>query len=111
MDKVEQYRDYIQQILKKYETHKPSSEEIDVQVLTDTIHDHYQVYHVGWQNNRRIHGCLIHLDIYDGKVWIQYNGTEESIATALVELGIPKEDIVLGCYPSYYRQLTDYSVN
>ncbi len=110
-DKLERYRNYIQQLLTKYEAHKPSIQEVDIQVITDTLHDHYQVYHVGWQKNRRVHGCLLHLDIYDEKIWIQYNGTEENLASALEEFGIPKEDIVLGCFPPYYRQFTEYSVN
>jgi len=110
MDKLEHYRNAIRQLLEKYAAHKPSSQDIAVQVITDTLHDHYQLYHVGWQKDRRIHGCLLHLDIYNGKVWIQYNGTEENLAPALEESGVPKEDIVLGCYPPYYRELTVYAV-
>jgi hypothetical protein len=111
MDKIMEYRRHIQQILKQYQAHQPASKEVTVQLITDTAHDHYQVYYVGWQNDRRVHGCLLHLDICDGKVWIQYNGTEESVADKLVEMGVPKEDIVLGFYPAYYRELTDYAVS
>lgn len=27
--------------------------------------------HVGWDRGRRIHGSLVHVDIINGKVWIQ----------------------------------------
>jgi hypothetical protein len=42
-----------------------------------------------------IHGCVLHLDIKKGKIWIQHDGTEVGIANELVNLGVPKEDIVL----------------
>ncbi|MHC5722687.1 MAG: element excision factor XisI family protein [Nostoc sp.] len=45
---------------------------------------------------RRIHGCLVHIDLIDGKIWIQRDGTEEGIAADLERAGIPKEHIVLG---------------
>lgn len=48
-----------------------------------------------WRGNRRTHGCSLHLDIKNGKIWIQYDRTEVEIATQLLELGVPKENIVL----------------
>jgi hypothetical protein len=111
MDKLSQYRTCIQQLLKQYEGYSPSSEEIETEVITDTEHDHYQLIHVGWNQKRRVYGCAFHIDIKHGKVWIQYNGTDRHIAEELVELGIPKEDIVLGFQTPYRRQFTEYAVN
>ena len=34
------------------------------------------------------------LDILDGKLWVQRDGTEHGIATELVEAGVPKERII-----------------
>lgn len=110
MDKIIRYRSCIHQILEKYLTQRPSYGEIEVQLIEDTLHDHYQVYHVGWHQDRRIHGCTVHLDIKEGKIWIQHNSTEDRLATELVALGIPKEDIVLGFYAPYHRQFTEYAV-
>lgn len=40
-----------------------------------------QVVYVGWKRNGiRDYGYLLHLDIKDGKIWIQYDGTEDRIA-------------------------------
>lgn len=50
---------------------------------------------VAWRGNRRTYGCSLHLDIKDGKIWIQHDGTEVSIATQLLELGVPKDDMIL----------------
>jgi hypothetical protein len=43
-------------------------------------------------------------------IWIQYDGTEEGIANRLVELGVPREDIVLAFHPPYKRPYTDFVV-
>lgn len=39
---------------------------------------------------------VAHLEIKDGKIWIQEDNTESGIATDLEAAGVPKEDIVLG---------------
>jgi hypothetical protein len=52
----------------------------------------------------------MHLDIKDGKIWIQRNMTEMDIAAELVEKGVAREDIVLGLHPPYKRPYTGYGV-
>lgn len=64
----------------------------------------------GWENRRRVYGCLIHLDIRDHKILIQYDGTEVGVANELVEYGIPKLDIVLAYQPPYMRKLIEFAV-
>jgi hypothetical protein len=70
----------------------------------------YQVMNVGWDGNRRVHGCVLHLDIKDGKVWVQQNMTEMSIAQELMALGVAREDIVLGFQAEYMREYTGFGV-
>ncbi|MGL4498637.1 MAG: element excision factor XisI family protein [Planktothrix sp.] len=43
-------------------------------------------------------------------MWIQYNGTEESVAERLVKMGVPHSDIVIGFHSPFKRQFTEYSV-
>ncbi|OAD20148.1 FdxN element excision controlling factor protein [Candidatus Thiomargarita nelsonii] len=66
---------------------------------------------MGWDDDERIHSCSLHIDIKNGKIWIQHNGTEDHIAYDLVAKGVPKEDIVLGFHSVYMRQYTDFYVN
>lgn len=66
--------------------------------------------HVGWDGLRRVHGCVIHLDIRDGIIWVQHDGTSVAVAEELVEAGVPREDIVLGFQPENVRQYTDFAV-
>ena len=112
---VEQYREYIQQLLKERvaRSHpQPNSPENEKQLIIDTDRDHYQVVNVGWRpNGRRNYGCILHLDIKNDKIWIQHDGTEEGIANALVELGVPKEDIVLAFHDPFIRQYSGFAVS
>jgi hypothetical protein len=93
MDRLEKYRSHIKQLITEHAELCSSTTEIDAQLIFDIEHDHYQLVDVGWENHKRIHSCFLHLDIKDGKVWIQHNGTEDHIAYDLVAKGIPKEDI------------------
>ena len=111
MEKIEKYRDCIKQILTKYAAYKPSYGEVEVQVVFDTEHKHYQVVWVGLENKQRVYGCPIHLDIKDGKIWIQQNGTEIDLGQELVDIGVPKSDIVVGFHPPYMRQFTEFAVS
>ena len=110
MDKLAQYSTYIQDILDEYSKYRPSYEEVDAEQIVDTNHDHCQLMTVGWNDYQRIHGSLLHIDIKAGKIWIQYDGTEEGIANRLVELGVPKTDIVLAFHVPFRRQYTDFAV-
>jgi hypothetical protein len=112
---VEEYRQYIQQLLKERAARvnsQPSNPENERQLIIDTERDHYQIVNVGWRpNGRRNYGCILHLDIKNGKIWIQHDGTEEGIANALVELGVPKEDIVLAFHDPFIRQYSGFAVS
>lgn len=108
MDSLSQYRAIIQTILGEYSTRR-STEEIESQCIFDLQRDHYQIVNVGWENQRRVYGCVLHLDIKNNKIWLQYNGTEIDIAQELVARGVAKSDIVLGFQPAYRRPLTEYA--
>lgn len=112
MEFVEQYRKAIQKLLSdRAERSQRSNSQVEAQTIFDTERDHYQLVYVGWKRNGdRDYGCLIHLDLKDGKIWIQYDGTEGGIAQELVSLGVPKEDIVLGFHPPSVRKLTEFAV-
>ncbi|MDJ0536547.1 MAG: XisI protein [Xenococcaceae cyanobacterium MO_207.B15] len=110
MAKVDKYRSYIQSILKEYASHKPTYGEVEVELIFDSDRDHYQVVHAGWNKDHRVYGCVIHIDIKQEKIWIQYNGTEVDFAEELVSLGVPKEDIVLAFHAPYKRQYTGFAV-
>jgi hypothetical protein len=110
MDKLTRYRHYLQQIIDEYSQYKPSYGEVELEPIVDPTRDHYQLLSVGWNKHQRIHGSILHLDIRNEKIRIQYDGPEEGVANRLVELGVPREDIVLAFHPPYKRPYTDFGV-
>ncbi len=111
MDKVEQYRQFVKQILTEHAEISNSTDTVKAELIFDTERDHYQLSYVGWQGDKRVFGPVLHFDIEDGKIWIQYNGTEDSVAQRLVEMGVPTTDIVIGFHSAFKRQFTRYAVN
>ncbi|MDF5729871.1 MAG: element excision factor XisI family protein [Rhizonema sp. PD38] len=63
-------------------------ERIQAQIIVDTEKDHYLLLYVGWRNQKRVYGPVLHLD----------------------NLGVPKQNIVLAFDPPLVRQFTDFSV-
>ena len=72
--------------------------------------NHYLLMHEGWEEQRRVHGCAVHVEIRDEKLWIHYDGIEDSITAELVDAGIPKDRIVLAFHPPSVRQHTGYAL-
>ncbi len=110
MEKLEQYRIYVQQVLTEYAQIWSPKSEIDQQLIFDPKGDHYQLVYVGWKNRWRQYGCVVHIDIKDEKIWVQHDGTEVGLADELVKLGVPKSDIVLGFHEPFMRQYTGFAV-
>ena len=110
MAELTEYQTKIQDLLTELAAYGASDREVESQLVFDVERNHYQLMHVGWRNKHRIYGCVVHLDIKEGKVWIQHNGTEFDIAIKLTEMGIPKQDIVNGFHSSYMRQFTEFAV-
>lgn len=110
MDKLMRYRDIARRVVEEYASVKPSHGRIDSYPVIDSAGDHYLAMHAGWDKHRRVQGAFVHLDIINGKVWIQYDGTNRPVADELEAAGIPKEDIVLGEKPPDMRQYTGYGV-
>ncbi len=107
---IKKYRKTVKELLHDY-AHPPSHGEIDTVTIFDESQDRYQLVALGWQGKKRVHGCIIHIDIKGDKVWLQHDGTDAEIAMSLVEKGIPKNHIVLGFHPENIRKHTDFAVN
>ena len=71
MDKLDQYRDIVTRLIEEYLRYKPSHGDVDVEAIVDRERDHYELMHVGWDGQRRVHGSVVHMDIIDGKIWVQ----------------------------------------
>ena len=127
------YSQIIQDILSNHSINDTANG-TEIQLLFDMQRHHYQVLYpihlenlsfrhrknyrfqlrrginIGWKQQIRTYGVIIHVDIKDDKIWIQRDGTEIGIANELIAAGVPKEDIVLEFYAPYKRQFTGFAV-
>ncbi len=110
MDNLDRYRDIIETILDGHTKIPYAYGEIQIEAVFDRQRDRYLVVNTGWDDGKRVHGALVHVDITDGKFWIQRDGTEDGIATELLEAGVPREHIVLGFRSPELRQHTEFAV-
>ena len=90
MDRLDEYRRFIQKILESYAQIPYLYGEIKSSVIVDREQNNFLLIHEGWQGPQRIHDCIVHVEIIDGKIWIQQDGIETGITPELVELGVPK---------------------
>lgn len=109
MASLDTYRQHIQQLLKA-QASLVWDERIRAELIFDPESDSYLLIYAGWRGEKRLYGIVLHVDIIDGKIWVQEDGTEAGIANQLVELGVPKHDIVIGFHQPELRQYTDFAL-
>ena len=88
----------IEKVLAEYAAIPYAHGKIETQIIFDRARDHYLLMIVGQEGHgakRRIHGCLIHIDLIGDQIIIQRDGTEHGIAPELVREGVAPERIVL----------------
>ncbi|MFB2918322.1 XisI protein [Aerosakkonema funiforme] len=118
MDTKQTYRRLIEEILIGHTKIPYAHGDIQFETVFDREQDRYLLMILGREKvggdfpstTRRVHGCLLHIDIINGKIWIQRDGTEYGVANQLVEAGVPKEHIVLGFRDPEFRKITDFAV-
>ena len=111
MDKLTRYRAIIRHELQGYADWltRPDGR-VRSEIVFDPALDHFELVYHGWDGNKRVHSVPFHLDIIDGKIWIQHDGTDRPIAVELERAGVPKEDIVLGFQSAERRSHTGYGI-
>jgi hypothetical protein len=110
MDYLNTYRQIIRSILKPYADINYANVNVKNRVAFDRETDQYIVLSEGWDHQRHLHSVLLHIEIINGKVWVQYDGTEDGITDELLKAGIPKEDIVLGFHEPDVRPHTGFAI-
>ena len=109
MDRREIYAQIVEKLILDYAKIKPSYGDVDREVILDENRRHFELLNIGWEGKKRIHYTVFHIDIKeDGRVWLQHNATEVGIAEELIEMGIPRDQIVLGFVLPQSRKLTKY---
>jgi hypothetical protein len=109
MDRREKHKSIVKQLLLDYAEIKPSNGDIDTEVIFDEERGRFALLDIGWDGKKRVHFNVFHIDIKeDGKIWLQHNATDIDIAEELIEMGIPRDQIVLGSVLPQMRKFTKY---
>jgi hypothetical protein len=109
MDPLIDEREIIRRTLRPYADVRYAYGDIHNETVFDEQNARYLIMSSGWMDGRRVHGCLIHVEFIDDKIWIQRDGTEDGIADELVAAGIPRSRIVLGFWDPEARKLGDFA--
>ncbi|WP_414579678.1 XisI protein [Anabaena sp. CCY 9402-a] len=94
MDTLDNYRHIIKEVLTPYTQIPYSYADIKCQAVFDSENDSYLLITLGWDGVKRIHGCLVHLEIIDSKIWVQRDDTEDGVTyeLGLAEKVIPRQE-------------------
>ncbi len=105
------YQTAIIEILKYY-ANLPSkgSKDIEEQLIIDTENNHYQILAIGWEGAKRVYYPIFHVDIKNGRIWVQEDATDFDLVGQLEAKGIPASDIVLAFHAPYHRVHTGYAI-
>jgi len=114
MEEIMKLRQIIEKVLLEHAefyraANAQKSDENMVETVFDRDGDHYVLFNIAWKGYDRTHYVVIHLDIIDGKIWIQKDATEEGAATDLEKYGVPKDRIVLAFKSPALRKYTEYA--
>ena len=110
MGRTERYRNYIVQTIRRSQSLQSLSLDIENKIIIDRDNDHYQLVSIGWKFQKRIYKCKLHIDIINGKIWIQQDKTKGNVADTLVALGVPRTDIVIAHYSPKMRKNARFAV-
>ena len=88
MDRTDEYRAIVKRLLQEVADMTPE-ENIRTEFVCDDALGHYQVGQVGWENKRRVDDVFLHIDVVDGKVWLQHDD-DLRIAEDLIALESPR---------------------
>lgn len=110
MDRLNKYRQIICDILKPYTEIAYANVDVRNRAAFDRENDQYIILSEGWDRQHHLHSVLLHLEIINGKIWIQVDGTEDGVTDELLKAGIPKGDIVLGFHEPEIRPYTGFAI-
>lgn len=114
MDQLNHYREIIEGILTEIVTVTEQNSDPDPNLRDKTVFDrrsdNYLILREGWVGPRHLNLNVVHVEVIDGKVWVQADNTDQAVARKLHQAGISKSDIVLGFQPAYVRPHTEYAV-
>ena len=106
MSKTKKYATILSNyILGVAERYKNAKDGYQTLAIIDKERNHYQSLIHGFHKDTYAHTFTVqfHFDIIKEQIWIQCNNTDVPVEEELLNLGVPKSDIVFGWLPEYAR--------
>jgi hypothetical protein len=110
MDRLAVHRRVVKSFLQEYADARMRQSDTVIETVFDTENDRYLVLDIGWEGSKRIHHCIFHFDIKEGKIWLQENNTDIEVDQELEEMGISKKEMVIGFHHPSMREYSDYAI-
>ncbi|GAP95148.1 fdxN element excision controlling factor protein [Leptolyngbya sp. NIES-2104] len=106
------YRNIILGVLQEIVARFQSTDSVRTVPVFDEAHNQYQILEIGWdESGNRIFQPIIHLELLEGKIWIQENVTDIDLAKELLEWDVDASDIVLGLHSPSLRRFSEYAID
>ena len=83
MGAVTAYPDIVEQVLDVYTKIPYAHGDLTCEAIFDRQRGRFVLMTLGWDDDERVHHPLVHVDIIDGKLWIQTDNTEHGVAPEL----------------------------
>ena len=112
MDRVADHGETVRAVLERVAgwIRRLPKPDVETVLAEGTQHDLFLLNRLGWHDGVRVDNTVALVRVKAGKVWIEEDWTDLTIADELVKAGVPKEDIVLAFHPPELRHLTEFAV-
>ncbi len=108
MDRIENYRQILESVVKRHAQFQPANVEIKTHAVCDCENDEYMVVDSGWnEKGRRIYDVVLHFRLQNGIVRVERDNTDAEVVRELVATGIETGDIILAYNALPYQRLND----
>lgn len=113
MDKLNFLRESVKKVLSKYKNlvDQARKTEIQNQFIFDEATDSYLWLKFGWTQSGRLEAITVFVRLFNNKIYIEEDLTENGVAAELMENGVSPKDIVLAFQNPEKRKLTEFALN
>jgi len=112
MDRISTYRAIVKEVLQcqAERMQRLPQPMVETELSFDETHDNYLLLNVGWTKQGRMLVPAIYIRLHNEKIWVENDWTEAGIVDALIERGVPTQDIVLAFHPPEMRAYTEFAL-
>jgi len=96
MDKSLKYTEILTQVLRKESAIQPRLQKLKLSSVCDQESGQFLIIMTGWEKQTWTNTILFHAQLLNDKIVIEDDNFEQGLTNALIQAGIPPEDIVTG---------------